>query len=694
MAVIVLLAVVVVNGFRFVENASAQGYSGLNPILVENSRAELKGLGCREVPLSNEEDLATAKSLSWRAVVASDTSGESLIFCPSSAAGSLIRVNSEGQVAGVINEAQAQAGQPTGWGQLVGGFWEGAWQGLEFTTAVRGAKATLELGLELISGLFFLIAMAGIKIISIGLNAINFSLQTNNEVSSTAVVQNLWPLFLGVANSGFLLALVLIALMHVLRLEFGGGIRRLLPKLLIAALLVNFSLVIAGGGLDIIKVVMAIISRAAAPNGNLDALSSEFTQLAGLNDLYGNIVTSFPKIEDWEAITEAAASLVAAIFIWVVAISAWLVAIGLIFRWVGLILLVVASPLIFLAIAFPGLGGWAKKWFSAYVRYALYAPIILIIMLGALNLNILRIHEFFDVNSTVCVNEEETYPECLTHGQRDMAKASALQTVIVASFLIAAAKAGKWGGIMGASVVGAMAISGGKRLKGLAYRGARGTTWPVRFAGKEAAGGAKKFGRDFYEAGKARGKAALGFAPGAKPAGKKLGERAFGKPLTKEKKRERDDASKLSPPAPSRKSVDNINSWTTAEKRAAATPINNADSPWRAGLVGQSHVGGELSREQRMHIMQNDEVKKPIRVALAGNADAVDEMTPGERDYIENLEVNLQTNFPTDTSSLTTNTNNRDTNHKNQIKNETNRALQQAYYRSLNELARKEASKK
>ena len=80
---------------------------------------------------------------------------------------------------------------------------------------------------------------------------------TYDRFRSSGFVQAGWPFVQGLANIGFILALLLIALATVLRLDIGGGVRRLLPRLLIAALLVNFSLLIGSLLIDMSRIVMA-----------------------------------------------------------------------------------------------------------------------------------------------------------------------------------------------------------------------------------------------------------------------------------------------------------------------------------------------------------------------------------------------------------------------------------------------------
>ncbi len=174
----------------------------------------------------------------------------------------------------------------------------------------------------------------------------------------------------------------------------------------------------------------------------------------------------------------------------------------------------------------------------------------------------------------------------------------------------------------------------------------------------------------------ARIMAGFGYGKGAPPPGKKLGEAVFGKPLTREQGGQAAAAKSFVP--------------TGATQAARDTSVRSSGA-WAPSLLRQEYVGGALSKGQRefiMRDMENTPQNRAYKVALAGNAEAVRNMGADERSGIENLDVNLEVDLPTTGVGGATATANRKQNRENAIKNEINRAIQKAYYTSLDRLHR------
>src|SRR3989338_1738048 len=78
---------------------------------------------------------------------------------------------------------------------------------------------------------------------------IGIVIQINTNIVNTPIVQNGFSITLAVANLGFVMAIIVIAIMTILRYET-YALKKTLWKLVAAAILVNFSLVIAGAILN------------------------------------------------------------------------------------------------------------------------------------------------------------------------------------------------------------------------------------------------------------------------------------------------------------------------------------------------------------------------------------------------------------------------------------------------------------
>jgi len=647
------------------------------PLLVQETEAQLVAAGCERVELKDNKALMAARSLDWQAVVPADATGEALLFCPPSVTGEYSATGGDGRVAGFTATADAAVAP---WIGAALAKWIGG------TNVVSNAgryvtSPTLSVINDVLSGLlyllFTLLAEVAKWLISI-LSVFIIPLLTVSSFVNNELVRKAWPVVLGIANMGFLLALVFIALLTALRLDVGGGVRRLLPRLLIAALLVNFSLVIGGVILDASRIVMALIPPVFNTGFTQVATAVQVkADLASLFDKVQKMVSKFLAAEDpvvqyinpikgWG---EVVAAVLEAIVAWIVALAIAVVVVGLLIRYIMLILLLIVSPMAYLFVAIPGAGGLAKKWWTTFMRYVIYGPVVLFILMAALSVNgYINVGGFFDVTKA----NQAAYKEILG-------------AVVFSALMVAAAMAGRYAGIVGSATAIALATGAGRRVRGMAYGGTKGiakgvaapVTVPARFAAKEGRKYLGKQAQGFLGAAGARVMARFGYGKGAPPPGKKLGERVFGKPLTPEQGRQAAAAKSFVLP--------------TGGTQAQRDDSVRRSGAWTPSLLRQEHVGGALSKQQREFVirdMESTPQNRAYKVALAGNAEAVRNMEADERSRIENLDVNLEVDLPTTGVGGATAAANRDQNKKNAIENEINRAVQKAYYTSLDRLHR------
>jgi len=273
-----------------------------------------------------------------------------------------------------------------------------------------------------------------------------------------------WPFVQGIANLGFILALLYIAALTTLQLNVGGGIRRVLPRLLLAALLINFSLVIGGLLIDASRLVMAALIRVIG-GGNLSSIASSvvlnsdivtkiFTTASLKNDIFLN--NKIDTTRSWAILLSVVQ---ATIFIWGLAIAMMVMAITLIVRYIALILLLIFSPLAYLSIALPGASGFASMWWKNFLKWVLYGPAA-VFMLALL------------------VAVQSPAGDVLQK-QGDTLTAT-LNVVITIAMLIAATRVGTYVAGAGAGAAAGLVTN---RVKGAARAGGRG----AKFLGRSAA---------------------------------------------------------------------------------------------------------------------------------------------------------------------------------------------------------------
>jgi len=194
------------------------------------------------------------------------------------------------------------------------------------------------------------------------------------------IVTQAWPFVQGLANLGFIFALLYIALATTLRMEtVSSSIQRLLPRLLIAALLVNFSLVIGGLIIDASRLVMAAEIKIMG-NGTLD-----YENFAA--ELVKSSNASATALADMNIINISNASAVvlkmiqSVLFIGLLTVAITIIAVNLFIRYIVLLILLILSPMAYLAIALPKTSEYAKQWWGMFIKWVLYGPIVLFFLI-------------------------------------------------------------------------------------------------------------------------------------------------------------------------------------------------------------------------------------------------------------------------------------------------------------------------
>jgi hypothetical protein len=208
------------------------------------------------------------------------------------------------------------------------------------------------------------------------------------------VVKAGWPFIQGITNLGFIFALLYIALATTLRLEsVSTSIQRLLPKLLIGALLINFSLVIGGLIIDASRLAMAIelrfIGGEDANSGNLIATilsKSKTYETAGASLLGGTALAPGLAGILLTRIQTTAVNLA-------LSLGLAIIALNLFVRYVVLLILLIFSPVAYLAIVLPQTSKFFYQWWGMFIKWVLYGPIVLFFLIIITKINSIGLPE-------------------------------------------------------------------------------------------------------------------------------------------------------------------------------------------------------------------------------------------------------------------------------------------------------------
>lgn len=213
--------------------------------------------------------------------------------------------------------------------------------------------------------------LAEINDYAYGFLASNF-LQTDTSLVKGAEAP--WARFKDLANIAFVVALLFVIYSQITSVGISNyGIKKMLPKIIVAALLVNLSYIICQVAVDLSNILGYGISRffTGIPIGSgMDTTSDEGMKALGLTLNWTGAVG---------AILVAGVGLAMALSFPVV-LSALLaiamIALILIARKALIVLLIVVAPLAFVAYLLPNTEQWFKKWAKLFSTLLLLFPIV------------------------------------------------------------------------------------------------------------------------------------------------------------------------------------------------------------------------------------------------------------------------------------------------------------------------------
>lgn len=176
-----------------------------------------------------------------------------------------------------------------------------------------------------------------------------------------------WSSFRDIANVAFVIAFLVIVYSQVTSAGISNyGIKKLLPRIVVAAILVNLSYYICALAVDLSNIVGSSIYSLLKDS----IVAGTGSGLTGWEDTMANILKG-------AAVGIGVILLVIAVLMAPTVLLAFAVVIMiLIARQAFVILLIVISPLAFVAYLLPNTESWFKKWWNAFVAVLMVYPII------------------------------------------------------------------------------------------------------------------------------------------------------------------------------------------------------------------------------------------------------------------------------------------------------------------------------
>jgi len=189
-----------------------------------------------------------------------------------------------------------------------------------------------------------------------------------------------WVIVRDILNILFVLALLGIAFATILRIE-SYHFKALLPKLLVAALLVNFSKTIALTLVDFSNAIMYGIM--GTQNGaTASAAFLALFEVSGFFDLSLKLGSNISIFSADVAVLASNITIVAFLGMFTMALAG--LSVLLVIRTVVLMILIVFSPVAFVLNVLPVTQKYASKWWEEFTKYLFVGPVVCICYLLAL----------------------------------------------------------------------------------------------------------------------------------------------------------------------------------------------------------------------------------------------------------------------------------------------------------------------
>jgi hypothetical protein len=335
------------------------------------------------------------------------------------------------------------------------------------TPQVASADAATVL-YSVVVGFFGMFVYAGGNILDFAITnyVVGFGAAFNGDSYGVAV-NALWTNVRDIFNLTFIFGLIYIGF----KMIFDSGdssAKKMLVSLILAALLVNFSLLITKLVIDFSNIAATQFVQSFPSSGEGDnavfKISESFMNTMGITGVFSNSV-NLAELQMGAQFGFIFGTMIVLIIAAFVFLAGGLM---LIVRFIALIIYMILSPVMFLGWVFPGLKSVSRKYWNGFLGKAFFAPAFILMLYFANQVLVQTKNSFPTTNENLATVLSEGAKEPKTFG-------STLLFFIVASgFLVAALVVGQKLGAEGANTAVALGKRGATKARQLTQRGAKG----------------------------------------------------------------------------------------------------------------------------------------------------------------------------------------------------------------------------
>lgn len=244
-----------------------------------------------------------------------------------------------------------------------GSFWGGLADALTFIPGI------ISIGILKIASLLTYLAGALLNLVT------QYTVvDMKKNLDGADAVNNAWRVIRDVANMGFIFVLLYAAIEQILGI--GKDNQRLIVRIVVVAILINFSLFFTKFVIDASNILAMTFYDAIAPG----ALTSTATGLLGKTGIADSLMQPLGLQSIWNTTGLSGTKILTVgvmgtIVTLIAAFVFFAIALMFIIRFVVLIFILILSPIAFIAFILPQAEKYRKQWSEALVGQAFFAPI-------------------------------------------------------------------------------------------------------------------------------------------------------------------------------------------------------------------------------------------------------------------------------------------------------------------------------
>ena len=299
------------------------------------------------------------------------------------------------------------------------------------------------------------------------LSKILIALIQYNDYTTAKPVQLGWTLIRDLSNLFFAVAILAMAIGMILHLD-NYNVKKALPKLLVMAVLINFSLLITGVILDAANVISSTFTQAFVNTvqGDLGKTLQIDQFTAAAQEASTNATNAGDSIS---AVVGVLLNLVlATIFIFLTVMVVGVMTIAMLVRMVAIWILLVLAPFPYILYAFPQTKHYADDWWKEFTKYVTIGPTLVFFLWLAFA--VVQNDGFAKTSSLTTLASDVIVESNQGLITKIFATGNLLKFIIGIAFLITGLiTAQKLGGLAGKAASGAMGFAKRQANKGLGY---------------------------------------------------------------------------------------------------------------------------------------------------------------------------------------------------------------------------------